>query len=102
MAEKTYIELCKNNKSTIQLDLFDRNTGVPFNPSGAYYSVKGSIKDNLLIPKTPANVYRNQVWTTITQAITASASGYDLYWEIHRTDGDITNHCTKVLVSDIC
>jgi hypothetical protein len=102
MGEKTYIELCKNNKSTIELSLFKWGAGEPFYPSGAFYSVRGSIKNNILIPRTLANVYRNQVWATITQSITASAGGYDLYWEIHRFDGDITNHCTKVLVTEIC
>lgn len=102
MADKTYIELCKNNKSTIQLNLWRRSTGEPFIPSGAYYEVKGSAKDNLLIPRSPANVDQNHVYTTITNTITASAAEYDLYWEIHRFDGDITNHCTKVLVIDTC
>jgi len=102
MADKTYIELCKNNKTTVQINVFKRDTGEPFSPSGAFYTVKGSIKDNILIPKTPASVDQNQVWATITQSITASAAGYDIYWEIHRYDGDITNHCTKALVSDIC
>jgi hypothetical protein len=102
MADKTYIELCKDNKSTIQLNLWKRGTGEPFAPSGAYYQVKGSAKGNVLIPRSLAQTYQNQVWTTITNTITASAAEYDLYWEIHRFDGDITNHCTKVLVIDTC
>lgn len=102
MADKTYIELCKNNKSTIEINVWDRETGNPFYPSGAYYQINGSVKNNVLVPKSLARVYKNQVWATITQSITASATGYDVLWEIHRTDGDITNHCTKVLVTDIC
>lgn len=103
MADKTYIEICKNSKSTIQLEISNRSTGSPFDSIlSASYSIRGSAKDNLLIPKTPANNYENQVWATITQTITASAANYDLYWEIHRIDGDITTHCTKVLVSDAC
>jgi len=102
MADKTYIELYKNDKSTIQLNLFNRDTGEPFEPSGAYYKIKGSVKDNPLIPRSPARVYQNAVWATVTQSITSSAGEYDLHWEIHRVDGDITNHCTKVLVLDDC
>lgn len=102
MSEKTYIELCQNNKSTVQLNVWKRDTGEPFYPSGANVEIKGSAKDNLLIPKYPARVYQNQIWTTITTSITSSAAEYDLYWEIHRYDGDITNHCTKVLVVDTC
>lgn len=96
----TYIELKKNNKSTIQINLSKRDTGYPFYPSGAYYQVRGSLKNNVLIPRTAARVYRNQMWTTITQSITSSAAEYDLMWEIHRHDGDITNHCTKLLVTE--
>lgn len=102
MSDKTYIELCKNNKSTLELNLWRRSTGEPFSPSGAYYSVKGSEKDNILIPKSLANVNENKVWATLTSSITASAAEYDVYWEIHRYDGDITNHCTKVLVVPTC
>lgn len=103
MSDKTYIEICKNSKSTIQLNITNRSTGVPFDGIlSASYLVRGAAKDNLLIPKTPAQNIGNQVWTTITQTITASAASYDLYWEIHRWDGDITTHCTKVLVSDAC
>ena len=102
MSDKTYIEICKNDKSTIEIDLWKKDTGVPFYPSGAYYQVNGSMKDNVLISRSLARVYQNQVWATITQTITASAAEYDLLWEIHRYDGNITNHCTKVLVNDIC
>jgi hypothetical protein len=99
---KTYIELCKNNKSTIQINIWNRFTGAPFYPSGVFFEVKGSAKDNIIISRSPANVYKNEVWATITQSVTASAANYDLYWEIHRYGGGITNHCTKVLVLDIC
>lgn len=102
MSQKTYMELCKNNKSTIQINAWDQRTGQPFNPSGAYYQVNGSRKDNVLISKSPAQVYQNQIWATITQSITVSATEYDLLWEIHGFDGTITNHCTKVLVVDTC
>jgi len=102
MADKTYIELSRNNKSTVQLNVWNRSTGEAFYPSGAYYQIKGSIKDNVLVSRSAARVYKNQIWTTVTQTITASAAEYDLYWEIHRNDGDITNHCTKILVTDIC
>jgi hypothetical protein len=35
-------------------------------------------------------------------SVTASAAEYDLYWEIHKSGGDVANHCTKVLVVDTC
>lgn len=102
MSDKTYIELCKNSKRTIQLNVWVSDTGYPFNPSGAFFEVKGSIKDNIIIPRSPANVYQNQIWATITQSVTSSAASYDLYWEIHRYDRDITYHCTKIIVIDTC
>jgi hypothetical protein len=102
MGDNTYIELNKNNKTTIQINAWNRATGQPFYPSGAYYLIKGTRKDNIIIPRSPARVYQNQIWTTITQTITASAAEYDIIWEIHRIDGDITNHCTKLLVIDTC
>lgn len=102
MSNKTYMEVCKNDKPTIQINVWDRSTGNPFYPSGAYYQIKGSIKDNILISKTSASVNKNQIWTTITQSITSSAAEYDLLWEIHKNDGSITNHCTKVLVVESC
>lgn len=98
----TYITLTKNSKATIQLNIWKRNTGQPFSPSGAYYSLKGALKDNILIPRSVASVNENNIWTTITSAITSSAAEYDLNWEIHRYDGDITYHCTKVLVTENC
>jgi len=102
MADRTYIELCKNDKATIQINMWKKTTGTPFYPSGAFYTVKGALKDNVVVPKSSARNYRNEVWATITQTVTASAALYDVYWEIHRTDGDITNHCTKLNVSDEC
>lgn len=104
MADKTYIEICKNSKSTIQLNISNRSTGSPYNGiSGAYYEIKGAAKDNTLISRTPVTGHSgNQVWITVTQTITASAASYDLYWELRRDDGDVTPHCTKVLVSDAC
>lgn len=100
--DRTYIELCKGNRSTVQINIWKKTTGSPFYPSGAYFTVKGSAKDTIVIPKTKARNYKNEVWATITQTVTSSAGLYDLYWEIHRYDGDITNHCTKVLVTDEC
>ena len=102
MSNKTYIELCKNNVSTVQINVWRRSTGSPFYPSGAYYTVKGAVKDNIIVPRSKARNNKNEVWATITQSVTASAALYDLHWEIYRYDGDITNHCTKLLVSDEC
>lgn len=101
MADKTYIELNKNNIDTIQLSIWKRTTGYPYSPSGAYYTVKGSAKDNTIIPKTKAGCSNNTIWADITTTVTSSAAEYDVYWEIHRSDGGITNHYTKMLVSDI-
>lgn len=102
MTDRTYITLCKNNRSTVQVNMWKKTTGEPFYPSGAYFTVKGTEKDTVVMPKTKAGSYRNEVWATITQTVTASAASYDLYWEIYRYDGDITNHCTKILVVDDC
>jgi hypothetical protein len=102
MADKTYIEICKDSKATIQINMWRKTTGTPVNPSGAYYTVKGAEKDNIIVPRSPARNFNNEVWATITNTVTASAALYDVYWEIHRVDGDITNHCTKVLVIDTC
>lgn len=96
--DKTYITLNQNNRSTIQLNVWKRNTGQPFYPSGAYYSIKGALKENILVPRSLARTHKNNVWTTVTSVITASAAEYDLYWEIHRYDKDITFHCTKIIV----
>jgi len=98
MPDNTYIELNQNNKSTVQLNIYRQSTGEPFSPSGAYVEIRGAEKDNIVVAKKPASVSNNQVWTTITQTVTASAAEYLLEWEIHRFDGDITNHYTKVLV----
>lgn len=102
MSDKTYIELCKNNKTTIQINIWNRYTGAPFNPSGAYYTIRGSARDNTLVSRSLARTHQNQVWATITQTITASAAEYDVIWEIHRHDRNIVNHCTKVLVVESC
>ena len=64
MSDKTYIELCKNDMPTVQINVC-RDNGQPLSPSAAYYQVKGSVKDNLLIPRSPANVNGNQVYTQL-------------------------------------
>ena len=103
MSDKTYIELCKNDLQTVQINVW-RDTGEPISliPSGAYYKVLGSEKDNVIIPRSPATIDGNEVYTQIGLSVTASAAEYDLYWELHKTDSDITNHCTKILVIDTC
>jgi hypothetical protein len=100
--DRTYIQLCTNDKTTIQLNIWRKTTGEPFSPSGAYYTVKGSIKNNIVVPKTLARNHENEVWATITQTVTASAAEYDVLWELHRYDRGITNHCTKLIVVDDC
>lgn len=101
MADRTYIELCKNDKRTIQLDI-RTSTGVEVVPSAAYYMVNGSLKDNTIVSKSPATVNGNKVSAQITTTVTASAAQYDLYWEIRQSGGDVKNHCTKILVVDTC
>ena len=49
MADRTYIELCKNDKATIQINMWKKTTGTPFYPSGAFYTVKGALKDNVVV-----------------------------------------------------
>ena len=105
MAEKTYIELCKNDKQTVQVSVWS-DTGEKVSPSAAYYAVKGSEKDNIIIPRSVASVSLppndNQIYTQIGPTVTASAAEYDIYWELHKDGGDVANHCTKLLVIDTC
>lgn len=101
MSDKTYIELCKNDKPTVQISVW-RDNGEPISPSAAYYQVKGSEKDNIIISRSPASIDGNKVYTKLGLSVTASAAEYDLYWELRKDDGDLANHCTKVLVIDTC
>ena len=105
MSEKTYIELCKNDRPTIQINVW-RDDGTSFSPSAAFYEVKGSAKDNIIVSRSPATVNGNQVYTQLTTTVTGSAAEYDIYWELRKSDdngsGDVANHCTKVLVIDTC
>ena len=101
MSDKTYIELCKDNISTVQIQVW-RDNGTAFTPVSASYQVKGSKKDNTIIPYAPANVDGNKVYTQLSLTVTASAAEYDLYWKLFKNGGDIANHCTKVLVIDTC
>ena len=101
MSDKTYIEICKNDKKTVQLSVWTTE-GIKLIPSAAYYEVKDSKKNKVIISKSPANIDDNKVYTKITTTVTASANEYDLYWELRRTDGDVDNHCTKILVIDTC
>jgi hypothetical protein len=101
MSEKTYIELCKNDIPTVQINVW-RDNGEPLTPSGAYYAIKGSKKDNIIVPRSPASIDGNKVYTQVGLTVTASAAEYDLYWELQKDGGDVANHCTKVLVIDTC
>ncbi len=102
MSDKTYIELCRNALSDVQINLYKSSTGEPYSPSGAYFEVKGRKKDNVVMPRQKARNYQNQVWAKITQVVTASAAEYDLYWDIYEHGGNKTPHCTKLLVIDTC
>ena len=103
MADKTYIELCKNDIKTVSIDIW-KDTGVQLIPSAAYYEVKGSAKDNVIVQRTQASIVvnDNRVYTKIGTSVTASAAEYDIYWEIHKDDGDVFHHCTKCLVIETC
>jgi len=105
MTEKTYLELCKNDKKTVQISVW-RDNGEKLSPSAAYYEVKGSVKDNIVVPRSQASISNppnyNQIYTQIGPTVTASAAEYDIYWEVHTDDGDQTNHCTKLLIIDTC
>lgn len=101
MADNTYQDLNLNDIKTVQITVY-RDTGEPYAPSGAYFKVNGSLKDNPIIPRTPANVDSNKVYTQIGTTITASAGEYDLIWEIRKEGGDVAFHCTKVLVNETC
>ena len=101
MSEKTYIELCKNDLPTVQINVW-RDNGQPLSPSAAYYKVHGSEKDNVIVPRSEASLDGNKVYTKLGLSVTASAAEYDLYWELHYDDDSLANHCTKVLVIDTC
>jgi hypothetical protein len=101
MSDKTYIELCKNDKREIQISSWT-GTGLQFIPSAAFYEIKGSKKDNVVVSRSQASISGNNIYTKITTAVTASAAEYDMYWEIHKDDGTTTNHCTKLLVLETC
>jgi len=104
MSDKTYIELCKNDEPTVQINVW-RDNGESFTPSAAFYQVKGSERDNVIVSRTDITtngIDGNKVYTKISLAVTASAAEYDLYWELHKNGGDVANHCTKMLVVDTC
>lgn len=99
---KTYIELCKNDKRFVKIDMWN-NAGLAISPSAAYYEIKGSEKDNVIVPRAAAGVDGNEVYAFVTEAVTASAAEYDIYWEMKRFNtGELSNHCTKLLVIDTC
>jgi hypothetical protein len=103
MADKTYIELCKNDVKTVSIDIW-RDTGEEIAPSAAFYTVKGSAKDNIIVPRTAATLVSgdNRVQAKITTSVTASATEYDIYWELHKDGGDTFHHCTKCLIIETC
>ena len=101
MSDKTYIELCENSKETVQIEIW-RQDGSEYNPSGAYYEIKGREKDNTIVPRSSASIDGNKVYTKVGLSVTASAAKYDLYWELRDSSGDMKPHCTKLLVIDTC
>ena len=101
MADKTYIELNKNDVDTIQLSMWRKTTGNPYSPSGAFYTVKGAAKDNTIISRTQTGQNSNTISADITTTVTSSAAEYDIHWEIYKNNGGIKNHYTKLLVLDV-
>jgi len=97
--DKTYIELNKNDKPTVQINAWTTD-GNSFSPSAAYYTIYGARKNNELISKTPATVSSNHISARLELSITASASEYEINWELHKNGGDIIHHCTEVLVKE--
>jgi len=96
---RTYQELTQNDKRWVKLNI-TRDTGEAYAPSAAYFEVKGTDKQNIIVPRTPANVNGNQISAKITETVTVSAAEYDLVWEIEK-GGNTNFHCTRLLV-DIC
>lgn len=100
--DKTYQELELNSKQTVGVKIWDKN-GEEFYPSGAYYTVKGTEKQNTVVSRRQASVNGNRVYTQIGLSVTTSAAEYDLLWEIRKDK--VTSkkfHCTKLLVNGAC
>ena len=96
--DRTYQELTLNDKRWLRINI-TRDNGELYAPSAANYEVRGSLKQSVIIPSTPATINGNKISARITETITASAAEYDLIWEI-RKDGDINYHCTELLVEE--
>lgn len=96
--DRTYQELTQNDRRWVDLRI-NRNTGVAYSPSGAYYEVRGHEKQNIVVPQTVATINENRVSAFITETVTASAGDYDILWEI-RKEGNTNYHCTRLLVSE--
>lgn len=96
--DRTYQELTQNDKRWVRLTI-TRNNGEAYAPSAANYEVKGTEKQNTLIPSTPASIDGNEISARITETITASAAEYDLIWEVKK-DRDTNYHCTRLLVNE--
>jgi hypothetical protein len=96
---RTYQELTQNDKRWVKLSI-TRNNGEAYPPSAAYFEVKGTDKQNMVVPRTMASVDGNTVSAKITETVTVSAAEYDLVWEIQK-DGNTNFHCTRLLV-DTC
>lgn len=96
--DRTYQELTLNDKRWLRINI-TRDNGEAYAPSAANYEVRGTLKQNVIIPSTPATINGNKISARITETITASAAEYDLIWEI-RKNGDINYHCTSLLVEE--
>ena len=94
--DRTYQELTQNSRKWVDLTI-NRDTGVAYAPSAAWYTVQGALKENVIVPRTPATVNENKLSAHITETVTASAAEYDLIWEIHKNQ-NVNYHCTRLLV----
>jgi hypothetical protein len=94
----TYQELQLNDRRWIDLKI-NRKTGLPYSPSAANYTVRGTENQNVVVPEQVATVNANVLSAKITETVTASAAEYDIIWEIFK-DGDKNYHCTRLLVNE--
>lgn len=96
--DRTYQELTKNDKRWVDLKI-NRDTGEAYIPSAAYYEVKGTEKQNLVVPRSVATIGNNRISAFMTETVTASAAEYDLIWEIRKNQNK-NYHCTRLLVNE--
>lgn len=99
----SYLEVNQNDIRTVEAKIY-RDDGTPYSPSGAFITVKGRQKDNIVVPRMAIKIggrLKNEIYFRLTDTVTASAAEYDIKWEVRKND-DVAYHCTKLLVIDSC